>query len=118
MCRSRASCADPLTTQYANSLPYGFSSSCSSPLGVKFNATPGSRVEIRIDKVKHRSAPPGDLIVTSYWMDTKDKLVGIALDKELRVPFLLMAAVGILCLVGGTVFLLRVPESNSFPGAN
>jgi len=56
--------------------------------------------------------------VTSYWMDTKDKLVGIALDKELRVPFLLMAAVGILCLVGGTVFLLRVPESNSFPGAN
>lgn len=96
----------PLSTQIADSPPYGFSASC-SPVGVKFNATPGSRVEIRIDKRKRGLASSGDLLVTSYWMvGTKDKLVGIALDKELRVPFLLMAAIGILCLSGGGVLLL------------
>jgi hypothetical protein len=108
----------PLLTQIANSPPYGFSASC-SPVGVKFNATPGSRVEIRIDKRKRGLASSGDLLVTSYWMGgTKDKLVGIALDQELRIPFLLMAAVGILCLGGGGAFLLLAPASNSFPGAN
>ena len=106
----------PLPTETANSPPYGFSAPC-SPVGVKFNATPGSRVEIRIDKRKRGLASSGDLLVTSYWMDgTKDRLVGIAQDQELRVPFLLMAAVGILCLGGGVVFLL--PASNSFRRAN
>jgi len=108
----------PLLTQIADSPPYGFSASC-SPIGVKFNATPGSRVEIRIYKRMRRVASPGDLLVTSYWKEgTKDRLVGIALDQELRIPFLLMAAVGILCLGGGGVFLLLAPASNRFPGAN
>ncbi len=108
----------PLPTQMANSPPYGFSTSCSSPVGVQFNATPGSRVEVRIDKGKRGLASSEDLIVTSYRLDGKDKLVGIALDRELRVPFLLMAAVGILCLGGGGVFLVLVPASNSSRGAN
>jgi hypothetical protein len=109
----------PLPTQMASSPPYGFSTSCSSPVGVKFNATPSSRVEIRIDKRKNDLASSGDLLVTSYWVDgTKDKLVGIALDQDLRVPFLLMSAVGILCLGGGGLFLLLAPASNSFPRSN
>ena len=99
----------PLPTEPAIYPPYGFSTSC-SPVGVQFHPTPGSRVEIRIDKRMRGLAVSGDLLVTSYWMDgTKDKLVGIALDKDLRVPFLLMAGVGILCLVGGGVLLLLVP---------
>ena len=108
----------PLPTQTANSPPYGFSVSCSSPVGVKFDATPGSRVEIKVDKVRHGMAPKGDLIVTTYWWDGKDKLVGIALDRELRVPFLIMAAVGILCLGGGGVLLLLVSASDSLPEIN
>jgi hypothetical protein len=67
----------PLPTQMANSPPYGFSASC-SPVGVKFDATPGSRVEIRIDKRKRGLASPGDLVVTSYWMDgTKDNVLAL-----------------------------------------
>jgi hypothetical protein len=108
----------PLPTEAAIYPPYGFSTSC-SPVGVQFNATPSSRVEIRIDKRTRGLASSGDLLVTAYWLDgTKSKLAGIALDKELRVPFLLMAGVGILCLGGGGVLLLLAPASNSFPGAN
>jgi len=108
----------PLPTQTANSAPYGFSVSCSSPVGVRFNAAPGSRVEIRVDKVRHGMASKGDLIVTTYWWDGKDKLVGIALDRDLRIPFLIMAAAGILCLGSGGVLLLLVPASDSFPETN
>ncbi len=74
--------------------PYGYSSDC-APVGVRFQAPSGTTVTIRVSE---RPSPPpdrgpdiepalwsGTLVVVPYWSGlVKDRLVGLALDDELR----------------------------------
>ena len=66
-----------------SSPPYGYSSEC--PMGAgKINAAPGTRVTVSVAKRTSEPLPAGKLIIVNNWPDVKDKLVGIALDQELR----------------------------------
>jgi hypothetical protein len=49
-----------------------------------FNAAAGTKLMISVAKSGSEALPPGDLIIVASWLDTKDKLVGIMLDKEFR----------------------------------
>jgi hypothetical protein len=66
---------------------------------LKFNAAPGTKLTISVAKNGTEPVPPGDLIIVASWWNTKDKLVGISLDEELRK----VANFGI---VSGSVLLL------------
>jgi hypothetical protein len=62
--------------------PYGHSSACElSSFG--FNAAPGTKLTVSVVKNGTESLPPGDLIIVGSWWNTKDKLVGLALDQWL-----------------------------------
>jgi hypothetical protein len=63
--------------------PYGYSTDCSRS-SLRFQAVPGSELEIRVSRSGQSSLPSGELIIVAYWPDTKDKLVGRSLDRQLR----------------------------------
>lgn len=67
----------------ASGPPYGHSSECSTST-FKFNAAPGTKLTVSAVKNGTEPLPPGDLIIVGSWWNTKDKLVGISLDEELR----------------------------------
>lgn len=64
-------------------VPYGYSSDC-QPAGLLFRAPPGSVVRIHVT-VARLPSHAADLVVEPYWAgETKDRLVGTALDDDLR----------------------------------
>jgi hypothetical protein len=71
----------------ANSPLYGYSLDCVS-VGVKFNASPGDLVELRVVFPGSLSKIPGNLMLCAYWgPEVKDRLVGLSIDQELRRHF-------------------------------
>jgi hypothetical protein len=57
-----------------------------------------------------RTVPAGDLIVVGDWFDTKDKLVGLDLDKSVGVLVKFLSAPGILLVLSGAAafFVKRI----------
>jgi hypothetical protein len=88
---------DQIQTEPAGA-PYGHSSVCELS-SFKFNAAPGTRLTVGVAKNGTEPLPPGDLIVVGSWWNTKDKLVGVSLDQELR-------SVPTIAMVGGFVLVL------------
>jgi len=74
--------ADQIPRQPAGP-PYAYSSNCPAST-LKFNAAPGTKLTISVARNGTEPVPPGDLIIVGSWWNTKDKLVGIALDEEFR----------------------------------
>jgi hypothetical protein len=62
--------------------PYGYSAHCSES-SLRFQATAGDTLNIKITAAGDRLLPAGDIIVVRYWWNTKDKLVGVYLDDEI-----------------------------------
>ena len=65
----------------------------------KFHAALGSRLTVAVAKTGTGPLPPGELIVVGSWPNTKDKLVGIALDQEL-------GSVPTISIIGGVGLIL------------
>ena len=63
--------------------PYEYGSGCVDG-SFKFRATPGTDLSVSVLKADGRTLPSGELIIVGGWANTKDKLVGISLDRELR----------------------------------
>ena len=63
--------------------PYGHPSECATST-FEFKAVPGTKLTVRVVKNGTEPLPPGDLIIVRSWWNTKDKLVGIALDQDLQ----------------------------------
>jgi hypothetical protein len=78
--------------------PYGHSSDCSTST-LKFNAAPGTTLTVSVVKNGTGSLPQGELIIVGSWWNTKDKLVGIALDQEL-------GSVPTIAIISGLVLIL------------
>ena len=77
---------------------YAYSADCPTST-LKFEAAPGTKLTVSVAKNGTQPLPPGDLIIVGSWWNTKDKLVGIALDEELR-------KVANSAIVSGSVLLL------------
>lgn len=79
--------AGPIQSGRATSPLYGYSLDCSS-VGIKFNASPGDLVEVRVGYPVSASKIPGNLMLCAYWgPETKDRLVGLATRQDLRSLF-------------------------------
>jgi hypothetical protein len=74
--------ADQIPRQPAGP-PYAYSADCPAST-LKFSAAPGTNVIVSVAKNGTQPLPAGDLIIVGSWWNTKDKLVGIAVDEELR----------------------------------
>jgi hypothetical protein len=81
---------------------YGYSAHC-APLGVKFFASPGSKVVLHIESEEGNGDTGLEVIVLHDWgFDIKDRIVGVDLDERLR-------GVGAVCaLAGGAALALSV----------
>lgn len=88
---------DQIDTEPA-SAPYGYPSDCPTS-SRKFKAAPGSRLTVAVVKTGAGPLPQGELIVVGSWLNTKDKLVGIALDEDLR-------KVSKIAVISGSVLIL------------
>ena len=98
--------ADEIPRQPAGP-PYGYSSDCSIST-FKFNAAPGTKLIVSVVKNGTERLPPGDLIIVRSWWNTKDKLVGIALDQDLRkVSTIAVTSGAILVLLAGSLIWRR-----------
>jgi len=85
--------------------PYGYSSTCVSS-SLWFHAAPGNELTLKLLGTRPGTIPAGDLIVVTGWFNTKDKLVGQALDKDVEQLVKLPSIPGFVLLVlGGAVFL-------------
>lgn len=92
-----------------NGGPYGYSTSCPSS-SLRFHADPGSELTLKLAGHETGTVPAADLIVVSDWFNTKDKLVGLYLDKDIEslvkwssIPGFLLAASG-----AGVFFVNRI----------
>lgn len=86
--------------------PHGYSASCSES-SLRFQATPGDTMTLGITTDRERALPGGYLIVVPDWWNTKDKLVGLALDDEIEFLVRWTSLVGILFLVAGVILTIR-----------
>ena len=84
---------------------YGYSTDCEGS-SLRFEAAPGTELQVVILAPEQRPLPSGEVIVVGYWPYTKDKLVGNALDTELR-PFAMAASIFGLVLIALAVQLRR-----------
>ena len=81
--------------------PYAHGTEGCAMVGFKFNAVPGTKLTVSIAKNGTEPFPPGELIIVGSWgwWNTKDKLVGIMLDQELR-------NISTIAIVSGFVLIL------------
>ena len=63
--------------------PYTYSSDCAAS-SITFKAAQGTELTVSIIRSSERPLPSGEVIVVGGWIYTKDKLVGIALNEEVR----------------------------------
>jgi hypothetical protein len=79
-------------------VPYGYSSDC-QPAGLSFRAPPGSVVKIHVT-VARLPSQAADLVVEPYWTGgTKDRLVGTALEEDLREITTALGVAGIVTIL-------------------
>jgi len=90
----------PLQSSYP---PYGYSTDCAAST-ISFNATPGTELNVSILKSSDRPLPSANLIIVGRWLYTKDKLVGIYLDEEVRPILIVTSALGLI-LVGSAGYV-------------
>lgn len=63
--------------------PYAYSANCEGS-SLRFKAAPITELQVAISSLGDRPQPSGEIVVLGSWPNTKDKLVGDALDRELR----------------------------------
>jgi hypothetical protein len=91
--------ADKIALEAAKEPLYGYSAECQSD-GLKFRAPPGATLQLHVVAEGDRDLPSGNLIVTGYWTgETKDRIVGMDLDDDLRKLSRLIAISGGVMLV-------------------
>lgn len=79
-------------------VPYGYSSDC-QPAGLSFQAPLGSVVKIHVT-VARLPSQAADLVVEPYWTGgTKDRLVGTALEEDLRKIATALGVAGIVTIL-------------------
>ena len=89
--------------------PYAYSSSCQWS-GPRFDARAGSKFELNIENTGGQTAPAAEITVVADWYNTKDKLVGISLDREMASILKWPCLLGVLFLSVGAVSLARKPH--------
>jgi hypothetical protein len=94
--------------------PYGFSDSCSGS-SLRFQTKGGSVLTLTITKVDSRPVPAGDVIVVADWWNTKDKLVGVALDEQIGGLLKRLSMAGILFIALGAMLLVWVHAGHQRP---
>jgi hypothetical protein len=83
----------------------GFPPLCKS-LGKKFRVRPGSAVQIDITAQSDQLTSDTKVIVRPVWDYTKDKLVGVAIDEDLRLIVKWLAVFGLaIMLLAGLLFV-------------
>lgn len=80
--------------------PYGYSRSCESS-SLRFHAAVGDEFTLKVTKTGVRTVPAGDLIVIRDWFNTKDKLVGLYLDHDVKSLVMWLSIVGLLLVLSG-----------------
>jgi hypothetical protein len=73
---------------------------------LQFNAVPGDELTLKITRTAG-AAPRGYLIVVAAWPYTKDKLVGLDLDKDIASVLKWLSVVGSLLVLSGAGILAR-----------
>jgi hypothetical protein len=86
--------------------PYSYSTDWERS-SLTFQAAPGTELAAKITNAGDRMLPSGDLIIVSYWFNTKDKLVGISIDRELRPILTATSSLGFVLIVIAAWSLLR-----------
>jgi hypothetical protein len=94
----------------SSAVPHGYSlySRGCATVAVKFRASPGNKLTVSITKSKMRPLPPGELIIRPEWWNTKDKIVGISLDEDVRQLIPILFVLGSLLALPAAVLLFRV----------
>jgi hypothetical protein len=95
---------NPVHTEISGA-PYPYSTNCGGS-SLRFKAAPGTELRIAISSIGDRPQPSGEIVVLGSWPDTKDKLVGDALDRELR-PFADGASILGLILIALSILFWR-----------
>lgn len=72
----------PVRTEMSGA-PYAYSAKCERG-SLRFKAAPGTELRVAISSLGVRPQLLEQIVVLGFWPDTKDKLVGGALDRELR----------------------------------
>jgi hypothetical protein len=86
--------------------PYGYSSGCERS-SLAFRAVSGSDLIVTITKSGDLPSPSGEVIIVSYWANTKDKLVGISLERELKPIVTATSSLGVVLIVVAAYIHLR-----------
>ena len=63
--------------------PYGYSTACASS-SLRVHSAPGKELKLKLAGTRLGTIPASDLIVMGDWFNTKDKLVGLSLDKAVE----------------------------------
>jgi hypothetical protein len=97
--------------------PYGYSNKCESS-SLRFHAAAGDKLTLEISKtgVGVSTAPTGDLIVVCDWFNTKDKLVGVGLNKDFESLLKWASIAGSFLVLSGVVVLVRMRARQSGDG--
>lgn len=76
----------PVNAVTADQPPYGYSANLScTQLGVRFTAAPGERLQVAINGQPDHVSKGDRITVEPYWSgETKDRLVGIGLEEDLK----------------------------------
>ncbi|MBV9083601.1 MAG: hypothetical protein JOZ62_13055 [Acidobacteriaceae bacterium] len=86
---------------------YGYSCRCQSG-SLRFNARPGSQLTLKVSATSRGTVLRGDLIVVSDWVNTKDKLAGLNLDKSIETVVTWLSIPGFLFVAcGAGVFIVN-----------
>ncbi len=85
--------------------PYGYSTDCESS-SLRFRAAVGDVLTLEVTKIGE-GVTTGDLIVVGDWFNTKDKLVGVALDKDIQPILKWPSITGSLLILSALLVFVR-----------
>lgn len=81
---------------------YAQNCNCEAPgaaqAALAFHASPGDEVVITARAAGAHALPAGELVVICAWDNVKDKLVGAALERELKMPAAAASTAGVLLI--------------------
>ena len=88
--------------------PYGYSTNCESS-SLRFRAAAEGELTLAVAKTGEgmSKVPAGDLIVVGDWLYTKDKLVGVGLDKDIESLLKWTSITGYLLVLSGVAVFAR-----------
>ena len=87
------------------SAPYGYSDQCALS-SFRFRAAAGAKLALKITNSGEGPLPSGEVIVVGAWSNTKDKLVGELIQKDLT-PIAILAVIFGALLTGAAAILMR-----------